>query len=236
MFPRVYIFLNGTFRPHKGFPLETGPDELVIATDGGIVHLAQIGLTADVLLGDFDSAPQELLDACRSDRNVAMFTYPREKDKTDFELAIEYALEFVEPYGVIEIHGAFGGRWDMTFSNLFLPASAAAKDARTAKKRPRFLFRDGLTLVYVMAGPDKLMIPFETAGGTVSLVPLSRVVKGVTLKGGFKYPLKNGTLDFGITLGMSNEFYGRGGLLSVRSGMLAVFIVCPEEEARRVLL
>jgi thiamine pyrophosphokinase len=122
----------------------------------------------------------------------------------------------------------------MTFSNLFLPASVAAKDK--AGKKPRFLFRDGSTLVYLMVGPDRLTIPFETVGGTVSLVPLSPAVRGVTLNGGFKYPLKDGNLDFGITLGMSNEFYGRGGLLTVRRGTLAVFIETPPEEARRTIL
>ncbi|MDR3155294.1 MAG: thiamine diphosphokinase [Deltaproteobacteria bacterium] len=234
MFPRIYVFLNGVFRPPCNFPKTTGMDELIIATDGGVSHLAALGWKADVVLGDFDSAPEELLESCRSDRSVSLFRFPREKDKTDFELALEYAVDYLEPYGVIELLGAFGGRWDMTFSNLFLPASIALKDA--AGKKPRFLFRDGATLVYVLAGPDKLTIPFETAGSTVSLVPLSQGVRGVTLKGGFKYPLKNGSLDFGITLGMSNEFYGRGGLLTVKRGILAVFIACPPDEERREIL
>ncbi|MDR2611703.1 MAG: thiamine diphosphokinase [Deltaproteobacteria bacterium] len=231
MFPRIYIFLNGVFCPPRSFPGGTGPDELVIATDGGIAHVEAVGWKPDVLLGDFDSAPPDLLEIYRRDRAVTVFTFPREKDKTDFELALDYALEYLEPRGVIEILGAFGGRWDMTFSNLFLPAASAAADA--AGKRPRFLFRDGMTLVYVLSGPDRLTLPCDTAGSTVSLVPLSPKVRGVTLKGGFKYPLKNGNLTFGITLGMSNEFYGRGGLLSVRRGTLAVFIECPPEEARR---
>jgi thiamine pyrophosphokinase len=227
MFPRVYVFLNGPFTLPRNFPRSTATDELVIATDGGITHLAALGWKADVFLGDFDSAPENLKSLCGGDRTVSTFTFPREKDKTDFELALEYALGFLEPGGVIELLGAFGGRWDMTFSNLFLPASIAAKD--TSGKKPRFLFREGSTLVYIMTGPDRLVIPLETAGSTVSLLPLSPVVKGVTLKGGFKYPLKNGTLPFGITLGMSNEFYGRGGILTVKKGSLAVFIEIPPE-------
>ncbi|MDR1314487.1 MAG: thiamine diphosphokinase [Deltaproteobacteria bacterium] len=231
MFPRVFVFLNGVFNPPRNFPKTTTMDELVIATDGGISHLASIGWKADVFLGDFDSAPEGLLRLCKGDRTVTTFTFPMEKDKTDFELALEYAIEYLEPRGVIELLGAFGGRWDMTFSNLFLPAAVAAKDS--AGKKPRFLFREGSTLVYILTGPDKLVIPFETVGGTVSLVPLTPMVRGVTLKGGFKYPLKNGDLPFGITLGMSNEFHGRGGILTVRRGTLAVFIEIPAEGERR---
>ncbi|MDR1036760.1 MAG: thiamine diphosphokinase [Deltaproteobacteria bacterium] len=231
MFPRVYVFLNGIFSLPRNFPSSTSMDELVIATDGGIAHLAALGWKADVFLGDFDSAPENLRDMCRRDRTVSTFTFPMEKDKTDFELALEYAIEYLEPRGVIELLGAFGGRWDMTFSNLFLPASVAAREHKD--KRPRFLFREGSTLVYLMHGPDRLVIPLETAGSTVSLVPLSPTVRGVTLKGGFKYPLKNGTLPFGITLGMSNEFHGSGGLLTVRRGSLAVFIEIPPEGERR---
>ncbi|MDR1041573.1 MAG: thiamine diphosphokinase [Deltaproteobacteria bacterium] len=231
MFPRVYVFLNGVFHPPWNFPKYTTMDELVIATDGGISHLAAIGWKADVFLGDFDSADPEILSRSRDDRTVSTFTFPQEKDKTDFELAIEYAIEYLEPRGIIEILGAFGGRWDMTFSNLFLPAAFAARNS--AGKKPRFLLREGQTLVYIMFGPDKLTIPLETAGGTVSLMPLSPMVRGVTLKGGFKYPLKDGNLPFGLTLGMSNEFYGRGGLLTVRRGTLAVFIQSPGEEDRR---
>jgi thiamine pyrophosphokinase len=233
MFHRIYVFLNGIFRPPWNFPKRTEKNELVICTDGGIIHAEALGWKADVFLGDFDSAPKELTERCLDDSAVSCFTFPREKDKTDFELALEYALDRLEPCGVIEILGAFGGRWDMTFSNLFLPASLTANDPEG--KRPRFLFRDGSTLIYLVRGPDTLTIPFETAGGTVSLVPLTPRVKGVTLKGSFKYPLNEGNLDYGITMGMSNEFYGGGGILTVKRGILAVFILCPEEEARRLI-
>ncbi|MDR2406924.1 MAG: hypothetical protein LBE13_02255, partial [Bacteroidales bacterium] len=58
----------------------------------------------------------------------------------------------------------------------------------------------------------------------VSLIPLSQKAKGVTLEGDFKYPLSQGTLGFGLTLGVSNELRGGEGLVLMGEGALAVFV------------
>ena len=50
--PVCYIFGAGEFSPCD---ITLKDDDLVIAADGGYDHLIQIGLRADVALGDFDS-------------------------------------------------------------------------------------------------------------------------------------------------------------------------------------
>ncbi|MDR1165810.1 MAG: thiamine diphosphokinase [Deltaproteobacteria bacterium] len=222
MFPRVYIFLNGEFTPSPDLPKTPGPEDLVVCTDGGVTHAIDLGWKTDVLLGDFDSIPQDLLERFREDDSITLLTFPREKDKTDFELALDYALEYLEPQGTLEILGAFGRRWDMTFSNFFLPAAFTLPSF--GLKKPKIIFREGHTLIYILGGPDTLTIPLTRSDSKVSLLPLTSVVQGVTLAGDFKYPLKDGTLRFGLTLGLSNELYERGGSISFQRGSLSIFI------------
>ena len=54
-------------------------DALVIAADGGLRHTQALGLTPDIILGDFDS-----LGYIPTDSRV----YPVEKDDTDAMLAV----------------------------------------------------------------------------------------------------------------------------------------------------
>ena len=50
--PICYIFGAGEFVPCN---ITLTESDLVIAADGGYDHLLQIGLRADVVIGDFDS-------------------------------------------------------------------------------------------------------------------------------------------------------------------------------------
>ena len=58
-------------------------DALVIAADGGLRHTEALGLTPDIILGDFDS-----LGYVPEDSRV----FPVEKDDTDALLAVRLGL------------------------------------------------------------------------------------------------------------------------------------------------
>jgi thiamine pyrophosphokinase len=221
MFEMIYIFLNGSLALPPGFPANPEKGALTIATDGGLCHTHALGWTPNVILGDFDSAPPELIEKYK-DGSIEFITYPKEKDKTDFQLALELALERLEPNGLIDILGAFGGRWDMTFSNLLAPVALASAEVKA--KSPLFQFRDGNTLIYILMGPQLLEISPTRAFNYLSLIPLSPVAHGVTLHGDFQYPLENGSLLFGDTLGLSNKLKGNSGVVSLKKGFLAVFL------------
>ena len=49
---RCLIFCAGEF---DALVTPVEPDDYVIAADGGLAHTQRLGLTADVILGDFDS-------------------------------------------------------------------------------------------------------------------------------------------------------------------------------------
>jgi thiamine pyrophosphokinase len=57
----------------------------------------------------------------------------------------------------------------------------------------------------------------------VSLVPLPPYVKGITTTG-LSYPLTDETFVFGIGRGISNEFAGEMATVSIKEGLLLVFV------------
>jgi thiamine pyrophosphokinase len=71
-----------------------------IASDGGYDHCRLIGFEPDMVVGDQDSIQADI---------VAQQTYPREKDFTDLEAALQIAAEVSHEIVVL---GATGGRQD----------------------------------------------------------------------------------------------------------------------------
>ena len=96
--------------PFYGLPVAPGPEDVVLAADGGYRHCQTAGITPDLLLGDFDSLESERPD------NIPTHTFPVEKDDTDTMLAIRYGLE--QGYQTFHLYGGTGGRMDHTLANL----------------------------------------------------------------------------------------------------------------------
>ena len=85
------------------------PGDLVIAADGGLATLEGLGITPDVILGDFDSLG-------RIPDGDGVLVHPVEKDDTDTMLACKLGLE--KGYRNFEIYGGIGGRLDHTIANM----------------------------------------------------------------------------------------------------------------------
>ncbi|HOQ63798.1 MAG TPA: thiamine diphosphokinase, partial [Clostridia bacterium] len=64
--------------------LHPGPDDMVIAADGGYRALARAGIRPDLILGDMDSL-------ARQPRGIPLLRFPRRKNLTDMALAIGLA-------------------------------------------------------------------------------------------------------------------------------------------------
>lgn len=84
-------------------------DSFIIAADAGYVPLLQAGITPDVIVGDFDSAPVPQTD-CR------VITFPKEKDYTDTFNCVRYAVK--EGYREIFLYNALGSRFDHSYGNV----------------------------------------------------------------------------------------------------------------------
>jgi thiamine pyrophosphokinase len=110
--PKYVILLGGDLflQPHL---VDYCKNAFVIAADSGIAHAEKIQTKVDLWIGDFDSASPTLLSQYH---HVPRQTFPVEKDKTDGELAINYAIA----HGATHILcvGALGGaRCDHTLQH-----------------------------------------------------------------------------------------------------------------------
>lgn len=200
MMPVCYIF--------GAMPLSRMPrvcdGDLVIAADNGYRRLAEWGVTPDLVIGDFDSAPRPDGD------NVTVF--PKRKDDTDMMLAVRAGLK--RGYRRFCLYGGTGGRFDHTLANIETLAFLRANGAIA------FLCGDGETLTLMRAG-DRVTLP-ESTGRTVSLFAYTKAAC-VSLTG-LLYEGDAIALTNDFPLGVSNETVGKSAQIAVLDGdVLAVF-------------
>ena len=179
--------------------------DLVIAADGGALHLLRMGVRPDLFVGDFDS-----IDSA-GDAPVVL-RHPVEKDDTDTALAVRAGE--ARGYREFFLYGALGGeRFDHSVANLQLLLSCAKRGLSvtivSGKQRTRVL-REG----------EKMTFSAD-ARGYVSVFAFGGDARGVTLSG-LKYPLTDATLSPDAPLGVSNELTGKAAEISAAEGYLLV--------------
>jgi len=184
--------------------------DYVIGVDGGLKHLDSLGYSPDMMIGDFDSTNLEEHRLKWPDIQILKFN--TEKDMTDAELAFSYMVD--KGFSEIIVIGAFGGRLDHLLGNIFL-----------LERYPNIMLLGAFNRAKLLVGPtDKEIIKRK---GFLSLIPVSDVVEGVTLKG-FKYPLDDVMLRRGSTWGISNEMISDHAHIFIRQGKVLAIIA--EEE------
>jgi len=204
----VVIFVNGILDPEHD-PTDLIKDtDLIIAADGGAEHCRKLDITPDILIGDLDSIDPALLETY-AQKKVAIHRHPKKKDATDLELAMDLAVE--KEAGEIRLLGALGGRWDMSIANILLAA------ADKYKKQQIIFFDRDCCLRILHPGTNHLLS--GAPGRKVSLLPLKGDAQGVTLTG-FEYPLKEHTITFGSSLGVSNIMTDSRVMVQHREGVL----------------
>lgn len=204
----VLLFANGPLQNSEGLFARAGHWDLVIAVDGGGQHCQQYGIQPDLLIGDFDSLPAELLQSYQQ-AGVTIHSHPAQKDQTDLELALLAARE--RGARQVTILGALGLRWDQTIANVLLPAADPFKNMHI-----RIL--DGDQEMAVLHPGKAFAIPGKQ-GDTVSLIPLAGPTSGITTTG-LEYPLKHDTLHFASTRGISNVIRHTPASVSITTGIL----------------
>lgn len=213
---KTVIFANGKLGAQSIAAKLADQAELIIAVDGGISHCEHLNVQPHVLLGDLDSALEHLINKAIAD-GVSLQRHPKDKDKTDLELALDLACSLGAT--TVSLFGALGGRWDMSFANLLLPAVAAYANMRIT-------LYDDQTRIDLLRDNEQLELS-APVGSRISLLPLSGQVEGVTLTG-FQYPLTNHTLSFGSTRGISNVFIEENGCIAVEQGLLLIVLTVQE--------
>lgn len=210
MTQRALIFANGDVNdgPMVQRAIAGCKDALCIAADGGVRVAKALGVAVNVVIGDMDSvSPADLADL---KDHAEILRYPPEKNETDLELALMYAVAHGGRW--IRIVGAVGDRLDQTLSNVYLMALPVLQgcDVRmVAAKQETWLMGAG---THAIEGQ---------AGDTLSLIPLNGTVRGVKTDGLY-YPLRDEDLIFGPARGVSNVMNGAKAGVTVREGVLLV--------------
>jgi thiamine pyrophosphokinase len=205
---RAFIFANGKVDEPPAILNSIKPDDLIIAADGGTHHCQALQITPHIIIGDFDSIPDEIVSAYEQ-ASVKTIQYSRQKDETDLELAIQLALK--QNADEVYIIGALGARWDMTLANILLMAYPGFATLRIH-------LLDGRQVFLLLRGKEQVRITSQ-AGELISLIPLAGDAHGVTTHG-LEYPLKDESLIFGSPRGMSNVFLRDQAQIELKDGLL----------------
>src|ERR1044071_9172934 len=116
---RILILANGELPDSNTARSLIRNGDYIICADGGTRHALELGVKPNLIIGDLDSAEPRALQKFRDD-GVEIERYPRDKNETDLELAINRAAE-LNPKQIIII-AALGGRLDQTLANISLLA------------------------------------------------------------------------------------------------------------------
>ena len=181
--------------------------DLVIAADSGLAAFDAAGLEPDLLVGDMDSVPADVLEKYAG--RIPEHRLNCIKDDTDGVDALDMAI--ARGAEKITLLGALGGRLDHALANVMLLVRAHRKGAKAEilSESVRISRVDG----YASLSGAK--------GDTVSLLPLGRA-EGVTLKG-FFYPLDQAALESDYPLGISNVVTDDQAEIKADSGDLILF-------------
>lgn len=191
-----------------------------IAADSGLVMADKLGLTVDLLLGDYDSVDKKIFE--KYNGNTKTITYPCEKDYTDTHLALKKAIEKIKKLqdtlkdsteDEIAIIGATGTRYDHAFTNIFVLDESLEAGIRCA-------IYDKNNKIY-LADKSFEIRKDKQFGDYLSFAPMTPEA-GLSLSG-VKYPLDKYTLRQGESICQSNEITEIIAKVEIFTGKLVVF-------------
>ncbi|MEH7075001.1 thiamine diphosphokinase [Neobacillus drentensis] len=187
-------------------------DAIWVGVDRGVYHLLNRDITPDIAFGDFDSVTSKELEYIEG-RVTEFKKFRPEKDETDMELALNWALK--QHPSTIRIFGATGGRLDHLFANVHLLVAQFKE-----KNEVEICLIDRNNIVFIKEAGSYTIEKIDTKK-YISFVPLTQNIRNLTLEG-FKFPLKNRHISIGSTLCISNELISDYGTFSFSEGILIV--------------
>jgi len=205
---RIIIFANGELPELNIARLLLRNDDYIICADGGTHHALALNIQPNLVIGDMDSLEKPQWQNLEKS-GVSIELFPRDKNETDLELAINRAIKLV-PKEII-IVAALGGRIDQTLANL-----ALLSDIRLSTFDVRL--DDGLEEIFICR--DQVQVQGRS-GDIVSLIPWQGAVSNIQTKN-LRWPLQNETLYSDKTRGISNEMTDNTASISIGLGLLLV--------------
>lgn len=171
--------------------------EFIIGVDSGLIFLYEHGILPDYIVGDFDSAPQEVVTYYKEETKVPIREFNPVKDASDTEIALRLCLDLRRKN--ILILGGTGTRMDHAWANVqtLKIALDAGADARIVDRHNQIRLLDR----------NFTLKKEEAFGPYFSVFPLDGTVENFGLKGA-KYPLEYHALTPFDSLCVSNEIEG----------------------------
>jgi len=179
--------------------------DYVISVDGGARHLEYLSMIPDVMIGDFDSIDDELLEIYIY---IKKERFLKEKDLTDSELAFK-ELEKLKPK-LVHVVGFLGDRWDHSLSNILLLEKYKHIDIHLIDEKNEVFYCDKFCKIE------------KKEGYYLSVLPLSDI-DGLTIKGS-KYELENKQIVFPTSRTISNEWIGKYITVEYTKGKLIIIV------------
>lgn len=207
---KAIIFSNGQIYNYKYVKdnISHLDNPIIICCDGGVKHVKELNIIPSYILGDLDSASEEIIKYYES-LKVSFKIFSSKKDETDTEIGIEFALSCGVNF--IDLYGCTGTRLDHTLAN-FHNLLKALKQGVKAR------IIDEHNIIQII---DKDISFYDKIGKTISLIPLTTQVTGIVTSG-MEYPLNKEALEIGTSRGISNIVSSKIAKIEIESGYLFV--------------
>ncbi len=181
-------------------------DDFYIFCDCGLRHAEMLGITPDLIIGDFDSYE-------KPETEIETIVLPREKDDTDTVFAVKEGI--IRGFDNFLLLGVVGNRLDHSLVNVSIL---------------NFLYENGLKGKIVddfseMEVVGKKTVKIHDNYSYFSLINMFGISEGVTIKNA-KFPIENATITSEYQYATSNEVLkGHTTEISVEKGKLLLIKV-----------
>lgn len=209
---KCIVICAGDFMPVE---IKKKEGDYVIAVDGGYLYSKILEIAPDLIIGDFDS----VTEVEKEEISAMMRTYKERivelnpcKDDTDTLAALRIGLE--KGYRNFHIYGAMGGRLEHTIANIQCLHFLKNRGAKG------YIMDEACMLTLIQ---NETVTFHKETEGFLSLFSLNEKAKGVTIKN-MKYPLEKAELTNDFPIGISNEFIGEAGEVTVEEGTLLAVV------------
>ncbi|AEM78872.1 thiamine diphosphokinase [Thermoanaerobacter wiegelii] len=205
---KVLIISNGDIKDYNFYEKLLKDVDMVICADGGANHAYQMKIKPDLIIGDFDSIKEEILEFYENE-GVRIEKFPPMKDETDTQLAMLKAIEL----GATDVTfmGVIGERFDHSYANLSLLLYLLNRNIKGKIVNEK-------NEIYLI---NKFIEVEGKKGELLSLLPYSKEVKGIYTKGLF-YGLSGQSMDLEMPYGISNVFTEDKATIEIEEGLLLV--------------
>lgn len=190
---KIVIICGGEPPSRELLTKEISANTTIIAVDSGANCLFKYNIIPHYLIGDFDSISSQVLEFFTA-KKVVIEKYPKEKDLTDAQLALQKAIA-LEATEIVFLGSTQGGRCEHFLGALGLLLPCADLHIKACLK-------DDISTIILLT---KAVTISGEKNKQFSLLAYSDIVKNLSIIGS-KFEIENYALKLGDARTLSNEF------------------------------